>query len=213
MASFKSTRERILHCLMAHPRSTINELAGELGINAISVRHHLQNLQAEALVAAEEERHGVGRPRLVYYLTEAGLEKFPTRYFRLTNRLIERMKETLPSTMVAQIFTEMADSILSNYEEELTGLSPEERLELVKTLLEDEGYSVDWEEKDGKVTIRGIICPYYQIGQAHPEVCSVDQTLISRILGIAPENIQRVADGEYHCRYEISKEKLEELNK
>lgn len=84
----KSTRDRILQSLLHHPRSTINVLAGEIGINPISVRHHLTNLQAEGLIKAEEERHGVGRPRLAYSLTEDGMERFPTRYLRLTTRLL-----------------------------------------------------------------------------------------------------------------------------
>jgi DeoR family transcriptional regulator, suf operon transcriptional repressor len=62
-----STRDRILQTLLNRPRSSINELAQAVDINAISVRHHLTNMQADGLVAAEEERHGVGRPRLVYF--------------------------------------------------------------------------------------------------------------------------------------------------
>ena len=43
----KSTRDRILQSLLRKPRSTINELAEAVGINPISVRHHLTNLQME----------------------------------------------------------------------------------------------------------------------------------------------------------------------
>jgi predicted ArsR family transcriptional regulator len=43
----KSTRDRILQTLLRKPRSTINELAEAVGINPISVRHHLTNLQME----------------------------------------------------------------------------------------------------------------------------------------------------------------------
>ena len=70
----KSTRDRILQTILHQPRRTINELAEAVDINPISARHHLTNLQAEGLVAADEERHGVGRPRLVYFLTEEGME-------------------------------------------------------------------------------------------------------------------------------------------
>jgi hypothetical protein len=38
--------------------------------------------QMEGLVEGQEERHGVGRPRLVYVLTDEGMEHFPTRYMR-----------------------------------------------------------------------------------------------------------------------------------
>ena len=46
-----STRDRILQTLLRQPRTTINELAEAVGINPISVRHHLTNLQVEGLVS------------------------------------------------------------------------------------------------------------------------------------------------------------------
>ena len=87
----KSTRDKILQTLLRQPRRTINELAEAVGINPISVRHHLTNLQMEGIIAADEERHGVGRPRLVYTLTDVGMEKFPTRYLSLTTLLLAQM--------------------------------------------------------------------------------------------------------------------------
>jgi len=41
----KSTRERVLHTLLTRERCTINELAKEVEINPISVRHHITKLQ------------------------------------------------------------------------------------------------------------------------------------------------------------------------
>jgi len=73
----KSTRERILQTLLVNPHSTISDLAEAVKINNISVRHHLINLLAEGYIVAEEERHGVGRPRLVYSLSQAGQENSP----------------------------------------------------------------------------------------------------------------------------------------
>jgi len=107
----KSTRERILQTLLTNPRSTISDLAEAVHINNISVRHHLTNLQAEGSIFAEEERHGVGRPRLVYSLTETGQEKFPTRYLQLTDRLLTHLKQTLPEGEFRQIFSDMAKGL------------------------------------------------------------------------------------------------------
>src|SRR5512140_1143797 len=131
----KSTRDRIMQTLMRQPRTTINELAVAVGINPISVRHHLTNLQVEGLVSAEEERHGVGRPRLVYFLTESGMERFPTRDLRLTSRLLDQLKSTMPEPMVSKLFSQMANDMAEDYAEQLKGLSMEERLDLTKTLL------------------------------------------------------------------------------
>ncbi len=199
----KSTRERILQSLLSHPRSTINDLAVAVGINAISVRHHLTSLQAEGLVTDEEERHGVGRPRLVYSLTEKGLERFPTKYLRLTTRLLDEMKETLPPQVVNTLFAKMASDLANGYAIHAQELKFEERLDLVKQLLAEEGFTVEWEKQGDQYAINEITCPYYHVGQSHPEVCTVDQTLISTILEVPAEKIRCILLGDAHCTYMI----------
>ena len=131
----KSTKDKILQTLLRHPKVTINELAEAVEINPISVRHHLTNLQMEGLIEAEEVRHGVGRPRLVYSLTQDGMERFPTKYLRLTTRLLAQMKETMPAPVVAKLFNQIAEDLASEYSSQIQGLSMEERLEFVKELL------------------------------------------------------------------------------
>jgi DeoR family suf operon transcriptional repressor len=199
----KSTRERILQTLLTQPHSTINDLAGAVDINAISVRHHLTSLEAEGLVTAEEERHGVGRPRLVYFLTEKGLERFPTGYLKLTNRLLDQIKESLPQTTVRTIFTQMATNMAAIATQRAQFMNTEEKLDLVKELLTQEGFMIEWEKLNGQYQIHEITCPYYHIGQNHPEVCSFDQTVISRVLSIPVEKINCVLQGDTHCTYII----------
>lgn len=197
----KSTRDRILQKLLRSPHSTINGLAEAVGINPISVRHHLTNLQMEGLVDAQEERHGVGRPRLVYALTEEGMEHFPTRYLRLTTRLLAQMKESMSGPMVNKLFSQVAEDLAADYAQQLKGLGMEDRLETVKELLADEGFTVEWEKFDDGYRIHEITCPYYQIGQDHPEVCTVDQTLISKMLAVPASKVQCILDGGSHCTY------------
>ena len=203
----KSTRERILQTLLRRPRSTISELAEAVGINPISVRHHLTNLQVEGLVGADEERHGVGRPRLVYFLTEDGLERFPTRYLRLTTRLLSQMKEKLPQPMVSEMFRQVADDLASRHEGQLKNLSVEERLDTMRDLLADEGFVVEWEKQGSQYLIHEITCPYLQVGQDHPEVCTVDQTLISKMLAVPANKVQCILSGAAHCTYVVNTEK------
>jgi len=206
----KSTRDRILQTLLYQPRTSITELAKAVGINAISVRHHLANLEADGLVTAEEERHGVGRPRLVYNLTEKGIEHFPTRYLRLTNRLLEQIKESLPKQTVDNLFSGMASDLASQYALKAKSLPLDKKLDTVKELLTQEGFSVEWEKQGDRYLIHEVSCPYYHIGQKHPEVCSVDQILISTILSIPVEQVTCVLHGDQHCTYALSGSSLEE---
>ena len=200
-----STRDNVLRTLLTRQRCTINELADAVGINPISVRHHVTKLEADGLVTSEEERHGVGRPRRLYFLTEKGMEKFPTRYLRLTVRLLEQLKETLPGPMVDELFAQVANDLVADYTSELDldGVAIEERLEIVKELLKVEGFTMEWERQDDGYHIREVNCPYYHVGQNHPEVCAVDQTLISNMLNVPVEKIKCILDGDTYCTYVV----------
>lgn len=208
----KSTRERILQTLATHPRCMVNDLAVAVQINAISVRHHLNSLQAEGLVNNEEERHGVGRPRLVYFLTEKGLERFPTRYFRLTNLLLDQLKQSLPEAQFSQIFSALAANLAAEYAQAGASLPVEERLDLMQTILQREGFQMEWEKQNDQYLIREVSCPYYHVGQSHPEVCAVDQTLISSVLAVPVEKINCVLRGDANCTYSIPASAIQEPN-
>lgn len=206
----KSTREKILQTLLNHPIATINDLASAVQINTISVRHHLTSLQLDGLVKAEEERHGVGRPRLVYSLTQAGQEKFPARYLQLTDRLLTHLKQVMPEKQFIGLFSQMARSLAAENADQVNKLSFEKKLDYLQNLLEEQGFSIEWEKSGDEYLINEISCPFYHIGKSHPEVCTMDQTLISLILSIPAEKIECVLDGDHHCSYRILKQKVVE---
>ncbi len=210
----QETRKRILQTLLSRQRCTINELAEAVGITPISVRHHINKLEAAGLVASEEERHGVGRPRRLYYLTDAGLEQFPSQYVRLTTQLLRQLKATLPAPMVAKLFTEMARNMAKEFLTQIESqqLGPEERLRFVTNLLNQEGFVVTWEEADDHYILKESVCPYYHVGQDHPEVCVLDRTFVASLLDLPPEKIRHercIFNGDKQCRFLIPKPSME----
>lgn len=200
-----NTRDLVLQNLLNRHRCTINDLAEAVEINPISVRHHITRLESDGLVESEEERHGVGRPRRVYYLTEKGMESFPSRTMRFTKRLLAQVKQELPDEAVTKLFEGMADSVLERYrgETDLAALSLDERLQVIETWLANEGFTVQVERDDEHVTIKETSCPYYHVGQSHSEVCGIDQALISEALAVSPERTTCLLDGDNHCTYII----------
>jgi DeoR family transcriptional regulator, suf operon transcriptional repressor len=199
----KSTRDRILQNLLNQPRSTINELASSVGINAISVRHHLTSLQVEGLVTAEEERHGVGRPRLVYFLTDKGVERFPTYYLKLTSRLLSQLKESLPKPVLEKLLKELAARLAADYPQKGNNLNIQERLDVLKEILAQEGFTISWARQGDHYVISEVSCPYYHISHDHPELCFLDQSLISSLLALPVEQISCLLHGDQSCSYLI----------
>jgi predicted ArsR family transcriptional regulator len=102
----------------------------------------------------------------------------------------------------------MASDMADNYTNQMQGLSMEERLNLTKTLLAEEGFNVEWEKTGTKYQIHEITCPYLRIGQSHPEVCTVDQILISRMLAVPAEKVQCILSGDAHCTYVVQAEAM-----
>jgi len=206
-----NTRDKVLKTLLSRQRSTINELSESVGISPISVRHHINKLEALGFVSFVEERHGVGRPRNIYFLTEKGLEQFPTRYLRLTIRLLQQLKETLPKKMVGELFSQMAGEIATDFASDLDleDLPIEKRLDIARDLLNAEGFTMEWESKDGSYYIHEVNCPYHHVGQSHPEVCAVDETLISTLLSVPIKKVKCILDGDSYCTYVVQNLKSE----
>ncbi|MCL5611696.1 MAG: hypothetical protein M1485_03955, partial [Chloroflexi bacterium] len=75
--------------------------------------------------------------------------------------------------------------------------------DFVRDMLAEEGFTVEWEKKGDEYQIHEISCPYYQIGVAHPEVCTVDQDLISKMLAVPANKIECILSGSAHCTYVV----------
>ena len=197
------TREVILRTLKSQGKCTVNDLAEAAEVSPVSVRHHITALQAEDLVAAEEVKHGVGRPYHVFSLTEKGFELYPGRYFKLTNRLLDEIKDHVSEDLVTELFSGVADAMAVQYATQLQGLPLEERLPRLMDMLGEEGFDAEYEWRGDEVVIREMGCPYMQIGREHPEVCAVDTSFIATALDLPTERVNCLLDGDTHCTFTL----------
>ncbi len=202
-----STRNRVLRSLLLNQKRTVNELAESVDINPISVRHHVTKLEAEGLIVSEEERHGVGRPRLIFSLTPKGMEQFPQRYLQLTLRLMDQLKSNLPEKVLEEIFKDVAEEIAEEvtHDINLEELDLKERLGLLQEVLTAEGFMVNLEEEEDNYYIVEASCPYHHVGEDHPEICLVDQELIAHFVSSTPQRVECILDGDKQCKYKIKK--------
>ncbi len=202
-----NTRNGVLRTLLLNQRRTVNDLAEAVDINPISVRHHITKLEAEGLIESEEERHGVGRPRLVYSLTNKGMEQFPQRYLQLTLRLLQQLKANLSEKELGKIFQDLAVEIAAELTQDvnLEDLTLKERLQLLQEVLTAEGYTINLQEDEDYYYLIGASCPYRHVGEDFPEICLVDQELIAHFISTPPVRIECILKGDKQCKYLIKK--------
>jgi predicted ArsR family transcriptional regulator len=197
------TREKILNFLRQQASVSVNELAGATGLTAVSIRHHLSALQAEGLVSAATSHSGVGRPKLLYALTQAALERFPTKYLRLTDRLLDEMKVSMTSPMIERMFAAIAQDMATGHASKFEGKTLEEKIDVLVGVLGEEGFMAAWNKVGDVYHLMEYNCPYFVIGQRHPEVCTIDQTLISQVLGEAVQKTTCLLNGDQRCVFVI----------
>jgi predicted ArsR family transcriptional regulator len=202
--SKQSTRDTILHSLKTSNQATVEALAEAANVSPVTVRHHLNALQADGLIEVESVRRKVGRPYYVYSLSESGHELFPHKYVRLTNRLLDELKATLPEDQLQQIFDGVVRSILEDHKGSFETLSFEDRLSYLVSMLSEEGFLAKWEKENGRYTLTEYGCPYYSVGQEHTEICGMDKSLMITILQTPVEQHTCMLEGDECCQFTFS---------
>jgi predicted ArsR family transcriptional regulator len=47
-------------------------------------------------------------------------------------------------------------------------------------------------------------CPYYRMGQQHPDVCTIDQSFIATALSLPVERVACLLDGDMQCTFSVA---------
>ena len=200
----ESTRDVILRTIKLRHQATVNELAEAADVSPVTVRHHLNALQAESLLISDSVRRKVGRPYHVYSLSNKGLELFPKRYARLSTRLLEELKRKFTSDVVTDLFHNVVKDIVSEQREGFEDLDFEERLGFLIDLLAEEGFLARWEKEDGEYHLIEYSCPYISLGREHTEICTFDKELIIEVLGTDVEQHSCMLTGANCCEFSFS---------
>ena len=196
-----STREIILEEIKRTNGATVEALADTADISPVTVRHHLNSLQAEGLLETTSVRRKVGRPYYVYSLSAKGQELFPKRYVRLSSRLLDELKDRYPDGTISELFNNVVERIADDHRNDFENKSVEKRLDYLVDLLAEEGFLASWELTDNGYKLTEYSCPYISIGQKHHEVCVFDKQLIKIVMDTDISQHSCMIDGDTCCEF------------
>ncbi|MEZ4616504.1 MAG: helix-turn-helix domain-containing protein [Caldilineaceae bacterium] len=217
-----AVRKRILEILKAQSNgATVAELAEQLDMAPVSVRHHLDVLQGDNLICVDrlERKGSVGRPQQIYVLTEEADSYFPNNFAALAGKLVEQIKLMLPPEQVPCAFRSMAQEMAAEFNGFEENLSFEGQLEQIAQFLNDRGYLARWEpdfeesasaypaasvtKTTSSYLLHKYNCPYAGVSAEHTELCLMDQTLVNELTGCACERVESMAEGASCCTYRV----------
>ena len=206
----ESTREQILRYVRGRRDTTVAQLADSLHLSQQAVRRHLDGLRADGLVDVKQERHGVGRPTLLFYTTERGEELAGRTYLQMLTRLFKHL-EKLDGSQVSgadgqqvleQVFSGIASEMAADHIGEVHGSTLDQRIDEVSKALEREGIVDSWEKlDDGTYHIVNEECPYLRLAELSDAACKSDRRSIELLIGADVEQTLRIVDGAPACEY------------
>jgi predicted ArsR family transcriptional regulator len=205
-----STLRRDLLLRLRHDGpSAPEELAAALGASRTGVLQQLHALEAAGLVSRQAIRHGVGRPRHVYDVTDAAQDLFPTNYDGLASGLLAAIRSVGGEDLVHDVFDERRritrDRVSQRLAERLPADAPLiERARELAVIQDEQGYLAEAViGTDGVIRLVERNCAIHRVAAATTAACQAELDLFREVLGTDVERETHIAAGDRCCTYRI----------
>lgn len=199
----QATRKQIVDYLRRHGRATVKELDTHLGLTSTGVRQHLTVLEREGLVDAQEERGHVGRPALVYRLTDEGDALYPKSYDQLANILLEEVREVAGGQALQTLLRRTATRFAEPYRARLEGRSLAERVQETSKIIQERGSLSEAVQDGDDWLIKQYTCPFPKVAEENSCVCALDVEFVRQLVGADARLSTSLLRGDDCCTYRI----------
>jgi DeoR family transcriptional regulator, suf operon transcriptional repressor len=195
---------RIIKLLVGNPPRTVSELINAAKVTRTAVTEQLNELVAGGYVERKTERlPGRGRPRHLYTTTETAL----LLLFAGNQQLVmpafwKAIEDVGGDEFKHKVLRKFCKILAEHYSRRIAVKKPEERLRQFLELLRSEGHIVDT-KSNGQLMVFKRSCPFISIADRKRSVCTVDQELMSIIVGRPVRRIDCRHEGAPCCTFEI----------
>jgi DeoR family transcriptional regulator, suf operon transcriptional repressor len=197
------TRRQILDYLRRYGKGSVRELGDLLGLTSTGIRQHLTILERDGLIEGHEERGRVGRPALVYTLTDLGDALYPKKYATLASLILDQVRETSGDEGVRKLLERAAEHKAQPYLTRMARMDLAARVTEVARIIEAEGCLVSATFERGVHFLNRLTCPYPDVARNHSDLCYLDSQFVSYLLNAPVLQEARLVEGAPACVYRI----------
>jgi predicted ArsR family transcriptional regulator len=199
---------RVLYALKSAGPQSADALARRLKVTVVAARQQLGRLLEKGLVAFEDRREGVGRPKRVWSLSDAGNARFPDSHAAMTVDLIQAIGTAFGAEGLDRVIAEREKATRRLYAERVRpGRSLAERARLLAEQRAEEGYMAEVKRQpDGSLMLVENHCPICVAAKACQGFCRSELRLFRDILGpdAKVEREEHILAGARRCAYRIT---------
>lgn len=202
-----ASRQRIIVQLKKSGEASVADLSRELGLTSVTVRHHLQELRRDGLVdePTPRRRKGPGRPEMAYHLVAGASSDLPRNYHELCSSIVGQLAGQFPTEILTEVLAGAGQDLGRSARSHRTGRAG--TLEAhVEAFLEERGYLPRWVRRGDDRRLHLANCPYHEIAQNTPEMCSFDKALVAGLMGTSVRLEASIAAGAPVCCFQLASE-------
>lgn len=181
---------------------SVLELADAMEVTPTAVRQRLVRLLAQNSIQREATRHGRGRPRHRYWLTEKGLSLTGSNFTDLAMTLWLDIRQKGDPELHRETLRRIARALASGYASQIRGETPAERMQSLADILSRRRIPVSVENSNHGSILTEHACPYPKLAEQDGDICNMERMMFSELLGQNVELTQCRLQGGNECRFQ-----------
>jgi predicted ArsR family transcriptional regulator len=197
----------LLHLKTRGPSDTL-ALSAALGVSRQAMLQHLERLAGDGLVAHEDARRGVERPRRVWSLTAAAQARFPDAHAHLTVEMLEAVRGEFGEAGLERLIGRRERETAKAYAAAVgAARTLQARVARLAEIRAAEGYMADWApDPAGGFLLVENHCPICAAAAACQGFCRTELEAFRAALGpgAVVERTDHILAGARRCAYRVS---------
>ncbi len=179
----------------------VSDLADAMEVTQTAVRQRLTRLMGKGIIQREATRHGRGRPRHRYWLTDKGMQLTGSNFNDLAMALWEEVSRNENPEVRREILRRLARALAAGYAERIQGTTPTERMESLAELLSERRIPVSVERSEDGIVLTAHACAYPKLAEKDPEICNLERMMFSELMGHEVDLTECRLKGGAQCRF------------
>jgi predicted ArsR family transcriptional regulator len=197
------TRTRVTQTILENGPSTAADLADQLGLTPAAVRRHLDQLLADGVLEARDQRvtgqRGRGRPAKVFAITDAGRDGFAHAYDELAAGALRYLAQTGGDDAVKAFAKHRLVDLEERYRPLLAQVDPAQRPRMLAQVLTNDGFAASVSTTPAGAQMCQHHCPVAHVAEEFPQMCEAETEMFARLLGTHVQRLATIAHGDGVC--------------
>ena len=199
----RTQRLEILNTLKRTKGLSVNQLVEKMKMSYMGIKQHCLTLERDGYLDTWRRPQKMGRPEMVYRLTQRTHDLFPCDSNDFTLELLKSIKEVHGPNASEKMLMHVFERKTEQLKTKAKGETVEERAKWLAAQREKEGFMSEFvaDEKEGGPQIMECHSPILNLLDEYPIIGRLERELVAGVLGVEVRREETRVSGLYECAF------------